>query len=192
MTLSNTEHTINGTPPARWDASRTDNDHSPDSQQQSNVTHDQWSTLALEKPWATSDDKTPSLASGNAIVNEKLGDAGAIARNITLERPQLVSRQTTNVSIAAAPYGGTFCYDSERAQLANYRPRPRSSSSSSQAPTLQEQLVAQGYRLRTYVPYGDAWYPYLTRRLAERPANLWFFLSNLVRGERAGGARSER
>ena len=66
--------------------------------------------MALEKPWATSDDKTPSLASGNAIVNEKLGDAGAIARNITLERPQLVSRQTTNVSIAAAPYGGTFCY----------------------------------------------------------------------------------
>jgi proline dehydrogenase len=46
---------------------------------------------------------------------------------------------------------------------------------------LQEQLVAQGYRVRIYVPYGTAWYPYFMRRLAERPANLWFFVSNLVR-----------
>jgi proline dehydrogenase len=45
----------------------------------------------------------------------------------------------------------------------------------------QEQLVGQGYRVRTYVPYGNAWYPYFMRRLAERPANLWFFLSNLFR-----------
>ncbi len=41
---------------------------------------------------------------------------------------------------------------------------------------LQEELVADGYPLRVYVPYGSAWYPYLTRRLAERPANLAFFL----------------
>lgn len=46
----------------------------------------------------------------------------------------------------------------------------------------QEQLVSQGYRVRTYVPYGTAWYPYFMRRLAERPANLWFFLSNLLKG----------
>jgi proline dehydrogenase len=46
---------------------------------------------------------------------------------------------------------------------------------------LQEQVVAEGYRLRVYVPYGDQWYPYLMRRLAERPANLYFFLSNLVK-----------
>ena len=39
---------------------------------------------------------------------------------------------------------------------------------------LQRQLVAGGHRLRLYVPYGDAWYPYLMRRLAERPANLLF------------------
>jgi proline dehydrogenase len=41
---------------------------------------------------------------------------------------------------------------------------------------LQEEVVAKAHRLRVYVPYGEAWYPYLTRRLAERPANLWFFL----------------
>jgi proline dehydrogenase len=41
---------------------------------------------------------------------------------------------------------------------------------------LQGELLASGYPLRVYVPYGVAWYPYLTRRLAERPANVWFFL----------------
>jgi proline dehydrogenase len=46
---------------------------------------------------------------------------------------------------------------------------------------LQVQLAAQGYPVRVYIPYGTEWYPYLTRRLAERPANLWFFFSNLVR-----------
>jgi proline dehydrogenase len=46
---------------------------------------------------------------------------------------------------------------------------------------LQDELIAQGYQVRVYVPYGTAWYPYFVRRLAERPANLWFFLSNLVR-----------
>lgn len=46
---------------------------------------------------------------------------------------------------------------------------------------LQESLAAEGYPVRVYVPYGTEWYPYFTRRLAERPANLWFFLSNLVR-----------
>jgi proline dehydrogenase len=37
-------------------------------------------------------------------------------------------------------------------------------------------LVSEGQRMRVYVPYGDAWYPYFMRRLAERPANLLFFL----------------
>jgi proline dehydrogenase len=46
---------------------------------------------------------------------------------------------------------------------------------------LQEQVVAEGYRLRVYLPYGTQWYPYFMRRLAERPANLYFFLSNLVK-----------
>jgi proline dehydrogenase len=43
---------------------------------------------------------------------------------------------------------------------------------------LQEQLVAEGYWVRVYVPYGTEWYPYFMRRLAERPANLWFFIYN--------------
>jgi proline dehydrogenase len=46
---------------------------------------------------------------------------------------------------------------------------------------LQEQLASQGYRVRVYVPFGSAWYPYLMRRMAERPANLRFFLRALVR-----------
>ena len=45
---------------------------------------------------------------------------------------------------------------------------------------LQRALVADGYALRVYVPYGNAWYPYLTRRIAERPANVWFFFRALV------------
>ena len=44
---------------------------------------------------------------------------------------------------------------------------------------LQEQLARDGYRMRVYVPYGKHWYPYFMRRLAERPANVWFMLKNL-------------
>ncbi len=46
---------------------------------------------------------------------------------------------------------------------------------------LQSRFASRGDPVRVYVPYGTEWYPYLTRRLAERPANMWFFLSNLVR-----------
>jgi len=46
---------------------------------------------------------------------------------------------------------------------------------------LQNRLVEGGEPVRVYVPYGTQWYPYLTRRLAERPANVWFFLSNALR-----------
>lgn len=46
---------------------------------------------------------------------------------------------------------------------------------------LQEALARDGYRVRVYVPFGSAWYPYLMRRMAERPANLRFFLRSLVR-----------
>jgi proline dehydrogenase len=45
---------------------------------------------------------------------------------------------------------------------------------------LQKQLVREGYRLRIYIPYGTDWFPYFMRRLAERPANLTFFLRSLV------------
>lgn len=44
----------------------------------------------------------------------------------------------------------------------------------------QAELAAQGHSMRIYVPYGEAWYPYLTRRMAERPANLSFFLRALA------------
>jgi proline dehydrogenase len=46
---------------------------------------------------------------------------------------------------------------------------------------VQRRLVAGGYRVRLYVPFGKAWYPYYMRRLAERPANVFFMLRNLVR-----------
>jgi proline dehydrogenase len=47
-------------------------------------------------------------------------------------------------------------------------------------PALQDSMLTAGDALRIYVPYGIAWYPYLTRRLAERPANLAFFMRALV------------
>lgn len=43
----------------------------------------------------------------------------------------------------------------------------------------QLELVQQGHQVRVYIPYGTEWYPYFMRRLAERPANLWFLLKNL-------------
>ncbi len=46
---------------------------------------------------------------------------------------------------------------------------------------LQASLAQQGYPVRVYVPFGTEWYPYFTRRLAERPANVWFFISNYFR-----------
>ena len=47
---------------------------------------------------------------------------------------------------------------------------------------LQRQLARDGYNLRVYVPYGKHWYPYFMRRLAERPANIWFVTKNLLKG----------
>ena len=46
---------------------------------------------------------------------------------------------------------------------------------------LQEQLAAEGYPVRVYVPYGTQWYPYYMRRLGERPANVWFIVSNFFK-----------
>ncbi|MFZ5822750.1 MAG: proline dehydrogenase family protein [Bacillota bacterium] len=45
----------------------------------------------------------------------------------------------------------------------------------------QEQLAREGYKIRCYVPYGKMWYPYFTRRIAERPGNLWFVLKNMIK-----------
>ena len=46
---------------------------------------------------------------------------------------------------------------------------------------LQRALLERGFRVRVYVPYGSDWYPYMMRRLAERPANAWFFLRSAIR-----------
>ncbi|MFN8666241.1 MAG: proline dehydrogenase family protein [Gemmatimonadaceae bacterium] len=46
---------------------------------------------------------------------------------------------------------------------------------------LQDQIVREGYRMRVYVPYGTQWYPYLMRRLAERPANLAFMTGSVLK-----------
>jgi proline dehydrogenase len=47
---------------------------------------------------------------------------------------------------------------------------------------LQEKLAREGYNVRVYVPYGKHWYPYFMRRLAERPANVWFVMKNMLKG----------
>jgi proline dehydrogenase len=47
---------------------------------------------------------------------------------------------------------------------------------------LQMRLAREGYPVRVYVPYGKHWYPYFMRRLAERPANVWFVLKNMAKG----------
>ena len=62
---------------------------------------------------------------------------------------------------------------------------PRTSSSSrcstESAAICSANSSSEGYRLRLYVPFGKAWYPYYMRRLAERPANVFFILRNLLR-----------
>ncbi|MGI8620038.1 MAG: proline dehydrogenase family protein [Gemmatimonadaceae bacterium] len=56
---------------------------------------------------------------------------------------------------------------------------------------LQDQLVEDGYRMRVYVPFGTQWYPYLMRRLAERPANVAFLAGSMMR-EMVGGVSRRR
>ncbi len=51
---------------------------------------------------------------------------------------------------------------------------------------LQDRLRREGHRLRVYIPFGTQWYPYLMRRLAERPANIAFFLGNMIRESMPG------
>ncbi|HEY8257786.1 MAG TPA: proline dehydrogenase family protein [Gemmatimonadales bacterium] len=51
---------------------------------------------------------------------------------------------------------------------------------------LQERLRQEGHRLRVYIPFGTQWYPYLMRRLAERPANIAFMMGNIIRESMAG------
>lgn len=46
---------------------------------------------------------------------------------------------------------------------------------------IQQRLVERGYNVRIYIPFGEAWYPYLMRRMAERPANVFFIVNAIVR-----------
>ncbi|MBI2346825.1 MAG: proline dehydrogenase family protein [Deltaproteobacteria bacterium] len=48
--------------------------------------------------------------------------------------------------------------------------------------SLQQQLLAEGWRVRVYIPYGSAWLPYVLRRVRERKENLWFVLKNVLKG----------
>ncbi|MDH5759866.1 MAG: proline dehydrogenase family protein [Gemmatimonadota bacterium] len=57
---------------------------------------------------------------------------------------------------------------------------------------LQQQLVTDGYNVRVYVPFGSHWYPYLMRRLAERPANVLFLAGSVVRESPVGRLFSRR
>lgn len=57
---------------------------------------------------------------------------------------------------------------------------------------LQHQLVDEGYRMRVYVPFGTQWYPYLMRRLAERPANVAFLTGSVMREMLGGLSRRRR
>jgi proline dehydrogenase len=52
---------------------------------------------------------------------------------------------------------------------------------------LQKELVDAGYNVRVYVPFGEEWYPYLMRRLAERPENLFFMVGSVVKESPLGG-----
>lgn len=54
---------------------------------------------------------------------------------------------------------------------------------------LQSRLALDGYRVRVYIPFGKDWFPYFMRRLAERPANLVFFVQNFLRGARASAGQ---
>ena len=45
--------------------------------------------------------------------------------------------------------------------------------------SLQRELIDAGHPVRVYLPFGSQWYPYLTRRLAERPSNAWFFVRSV-------------
>jgi hypothetical protein len=51
---------------------------------------------------------------------------------------------------------------------------------------LQTRLREEGYNVRVYVPFGDSWYPYLMRRLAERPANVLFMAGSILKESGAG------
>jgi proline dehydrogenase len=107
---------------------------------------------------------------------------------ITLELDELVRMCMTPAALKKGAYCAIATHDSEVINFARaYAYRydvPRSAFEFQMLygirRDLQAQLVQQGYKVRIYVPYGVAWYPYFMRRLAERPANLLFFMRALT------------
>jgi proline dehydrogenase len=57
---------------------------------------------------------------------------------------------------------------------------------------LQQELVEKGYNVRVYIPFGGSWYPYLMRRLAERPANVLFMVGSIFREATGWGKRKQK
>jgi proline dehydrogenase len=133
---------------------------------------------------------------------ERIGGAGAIVRvvkgaylepkEIAYQRRRDVDRNFARASATLLVAGSTVhfaTHDPKLLEGARSFIRARSISSTRYEfqflygirRDLQRELVRDGEPVRIYIPYGQEWYPYLTRRLAGRPANIWFFLSNLAR-----------
>jgi proline dehydrogenase len=136
---------------------------------------------------------------------ERIGGPGAIVRmtkGAYLEPPEFVHRTRAEVSASFARASRRLLERGSTVHFATHDPRlvdgARGHVHRKGLPPdryefqmlfgirrdLQGDLVAAGEPVRVYIPYGTRWYPYLTRRMAERPANMWFFLSNLIRWRR--------
>jgi proline dehydrogenase len=104
---------------------------------------------------------------------------GAFARLVRL----YLERMAAGGWLAVATHDGRMVREARRAvrELGIGRGRYEFQMLYGVRPDLQRALRDAGERVRIYVPYGTHWYPYLMRRLAERPANLWFFLRNAFR-----------
>lgn len=150
MTICATEYNTNGTPLGHQDVSRPDYNNNSNNDNTTTTTtatatpdhlpaipNGQGSFVTPEKVWADNDDNAESLDSSNANKNEKTEEGDVVTSQVVLKRPTIGSRQNTGVSIAAAPYGGTFCYEDEKMQPVRLASRQRSPSCS-KVPTLQD------------------------------------------------------
>jgi proline dehydrogenase len=107
---------------------------------------------------------------------------------VTQALNELVAACMTPEALAQGAYAAVASHDSEVVDFTRNLARQKDVPSSAYEfqmlygirRELQTELVRSGYQVRIYVPYGTHWYPYFMRRLAERPANLFFFLRALV------------
>ena len=132
MTTFASEHNTSGTPSGNRDASRLNNDtftspnHPSAAPSQQTLT----SPAEQEKQWDPAQQLDDGDDQATTLSNVKSRRNNGISGNAGSKRPPILSRQSTGVSIAAAPYGGTFCYDHEHGTCDDSS-RPRSSSVSS-------------------------------------------------------------